>query len=128
MEDERVLAAAILHDVIEDTPMNRRDIAEHFGEEIASWVHLLSRDESNEIEEKEEQYLEQLKNAPVEVKLIKISDIYDNLMDSQNCGNKIQVIRTTRKSIKYIEYLREGDLDLKNAIGIVEMLIRELRE
>ena len=34
-----MLAAAILHDVVEDTPVTFRDIKSHFGTDIAELVH-----------------------------------------------------------------------------------------
>ena len=36
--DDSTIAAALLHDVVEDTPITREDIANEFGEEIAEMV------------------------------------------------------------------------------------------
>ena len=36
--DESTIAAALLHDVVEDTPITHEDIVEGFGEEIAEMV------------------------------------------------------------------------------------------
>lgn len=36
--DDETICAAILHDVIEDTPITKEDLAKEFGDEIASMV------------------------------------------------------------------------------------------
>jgi len=36
--DDSTIAAALLHDVVEDTPITREDIVNEFGEEIAEMV------------------------------------------------------------------------------------------
>ena len=41
--DYQSIAAAILHDVIEDTPIGKDEIAERFGEEIAELVDGVSK-------------------------------------------------------------------------------------
>src|SRR5437588_3817791 len=44
VEASEVLTAAVLHDTIEDTTTDRDDLAEQFGETVAGWVALLSKD------------------------------------------------------------------------------------
>jgi myo-inositol-1(or 4)-monophosphatase len=46
--DEEVLAAALLHDVVEDSDKTVADIRERFGEPVAALVDVLSDDESIE--------------------------------------------------------------------------------
>src|SRR5262249_45977516 len=41
--DPRLICSALLHDVIEDSPTTREDIAAGFGEEIARMVWLLTK-------------------------------------------------------------------------------------
>src|SRR5262249_22101667 len=44
IDDNSVLAAAVLHDTLEDTTTDFDDLAESFGKEIADWVAQLSKD------------------------------------------------------------------------------------
>jgi (p)ppGpp synthase/HD superfamily hydrolase len=46
--DEKVVAAALLHDVIEDTETSPGEIEERFGEEVAELVREMTEDESIE--------------------------------------------------------------------------------
>jgi guanosine-3',5'-bis(diphosphate) 3'-pyrophosphohydrolase len=82
VEDAAVLTAAVLHDTIEDTTTDFDDVEERFGPEIAGWVALLSKDKRMQDEKREHAYCDGLRNAPWQVKLCKLADIYDNLTDS----------------------------------------------
>lgn len=83
MTDPEVLAAAVLHDTIEDTNADCDDIIEHFGERVASMVATMTKDKRLADEPREDEYLEGLVAAPIEVKLIKLADVIDNLIDSK---------------------------------------------
>jgi guanosine-3',5'-bis(diphosphate) 3'-pyrophosphohydrolase len=79
--DVDALAAAALHDVIEDTTADRDAITEHFGATVASYVALLSKDKRLPETEREAVYFRALADAPPLVKLCKLADTLDNLLD-----------------------------------------------
>ena len=87
VEDAAVLAAAVLHDTIEDTTTDRDDLIETFGERVASFVAVLSKDKRLPEVDREKAYLEGLANAPLEVKLCKLGDTLDNLYDSASLSS-----------------------------------------
>lgn len=123
VDDERALAAAVLHDTIEDTTRDYDAVKELFGAGVAGYVALLSKDKRKAERERDEDYYVQLKRAPNEVKLIKLADVYDNLVDLETIGCAEQINRTIGKSRKYLEVLKdEGDEKLSRAIRIVEAL------
>lgn len=99
IDDPEVLAAALLHDTIEDTTTDRDDLIEHFGPRVADWVSVLSKDKRLADDERETDYMEGLANAPLPVKLCKLADIFDNLMDSAHlsAANKSKTVVRTRK-------------------------------
>lgn len=71
--------AALLHDLIEDSDTNKKDIADEFGNKIADWVEALSFKTS--IENKEKQYKEmfsRIKRSGRDTLIIKCADIYSN--------------------------------------------------
>ncbi|MEX2119431.1 MAG: HD domain-containing protein [Pirellulales bacterium] len=83
VDDAEVLMAAVLHDTIEDTQVDRDELIEEFGERVAAWVAALSKDKRLPEEERERLYFDVLARAPVEVKLCKLADTIDNLIDCE---------------------------------------------
>jgi guanosine-3',5'-bis(diphosphate) 3'-pyrophosphohydrolase len=84
VEDPEVLAAAVLHDTIEDTTTDRDELIEQFGERVAEMVAILSKDKRKRDAPREQEYFDGLRNAPIEVQLCKLADLYDNLSDAGN--------------------------------------------
>ncbi len=107
IDDPEVLAAALLHDTIEDTTTDRDDLIEHFGPRVADWVALLTKDKRLPDDERETAYMEGLANAPLPVKLCKLADIFDNLMDSMHLSPTHQQ-KTVKRSKKYLDCLEKN--------------------
>ena len=51
---------------------------------VAEYVAALSKDKRLPEDVREQEYLERLIAAPLEVKLCKLGDVYDNLVDSES--------------------------------------------
>jgi (p)ppGpp synthase/HD superfamily hydrolase len=61
---DHVVAAGVLHDVLEDTDATRRDLADRFGAEVAELVAILSDDPSIEdVEEQKDAVRERVRRA-----------------------------------------------------------------
>jgi guanosine-3',5'-bis(diphosphate) 3'-pyrophosphohydrolase len=82
IDDPTVLTAALLHDTIEDTTTDFDDLAEQFNSEVARWAAALSKDKRRPDDEREQAYMEQLIAADWPVKICKLADVFDNLLDS----------------------------------------------
>jgi guanosine-3',5'-bis(diphosphate) 3'-pyrophosphohydrolase len=82
ISDTKALIAAVLHDTLEDTTTDFDDLEKHFGQEIAEWVALLSKDTRQPEPAREKAYMKQLAKAPWQVHACKLADVFDNLMDS----------------------------------------------
>jgi guanosine-3',5'-bis(diphosphate) 3'-pyrophosphohydrolase len=82
IDNPAVVTAALLHDTIEDTTTDFDDLVERFGLEVAGWVAQLTKDMRLAEPERERTYKEVLAKAPWQVKVCKLADIYDNLLDS----------------------------------------------
>jgi guanosine-3',5'-bis(diphosphate) 3'-pyrophosphohydrolase len=83
VEDPDILAAAILHDTIEDTKTTAEELAERFGQRVCGFVLEVTDDKS--LDKLERKRLQVLK-APVAsngAKLIKLADKIANLRDMQ---------------------------------------------
>lgn len=83
--DEHVLAAAVLHDVVEDTDVTLDDIREEFGERVAFLVagdtedKLIERSASETWKERKMQTIQHLANCTTEEKIIILSDKLSNI-------------------------------------------------
>lgn len=97
IDDPRVLAAAVLHDTIEDTTTDYDDVIERFGPEVASWTAALTKDMRMPEIEREQDYLAHLTSAPWQVAACKLADIFDNMTDAKHLtidGRAKQVLRS----------------------------------
>lgn len=107
--DERVIAAAVLHDTIEDTTTDYDAIEEEFGSEIAGWVALLSKDKRLPDSKREAAYETALADAPWQVQICKLADVFDNLTDATYLSQE-QKAQTNERSKSYLKALASADL------------------
>lgn len=77
--DDDVVTAALLHDTIEDTGTTREEIADVFGERVASMVEALTESKELSWRERKEAYFEYIKTAPFEAVVIMAADKIDNI-------------------------------------------------
>jgi guanosine-3',5'-bis(diphosphate) 3'-pyrophosphohydrolase len=126
VEDEDALVAAILHDVIEDTSADFDEVEREFGTKTAEWVALLSKDARLPKDTREPQYEDQIVSAPVEVQLVKLADLYDNILDSRAWKpNSFQKVLDRAEHL--IGRLQSKDERLTHAIQLVRQLIRDVQ-
>lgn len=77
---DQVIAAGLLHDTLEDTGVTRTQLAEAFGDEIASIVVACSEpDKSLGWRERKQHTIDTLESAPWTVKAVAAADKLDNL-------------------------------------------------
>ena len=79
--DEVTLAAAILHDTIEDTETSFAELVDGFGLEIADVVQEVTDDKSLEKAERKSQQVEKAPRLSERAKLVKLADKTCNLRD-----------------------------------------------
>lgn len=84
-DDDEVIAAAVLHDTVEDTAVTLDEICEQFGKRVAE---LVAAESENKREDKpaastwkirKEETIEHLKTAPKEVKMLTLGDKLSNI-------------------------------------------------
>jgi (p)ppGpp synthase/HD superfamily hydrolase len=125
-EDPRMLAAALLHDTIEDTSTDCDDIIERFGPEVAMWVAALTKDMRLPHDEREAQYAKGLAEADWQVKVLKLADVYDNAGDCKNFppgGRR----KTLTKSRFYLDAVRAAiPPEAQHVVRLVEQHLAEL--
>ena len=85
--DPDVLCAAVLHDVVEDTPCTIAGVRAAFGERVAELVSWVTKPEAEAGADKKavkEAYLERLADAPGDAILVKLADRVSNVQTLRN--------------------------------------------
>ena len=121
VQDERILAAAVLHDLIEDTTVDYDELVEHFDHEIADWVAALSKDKRLPEDRREAEYDRAIAAAPWPVRLIKLADVYDNLCDCDD-ARRSAALDTARRAL----VLAATDPELEHASACLDAFVRTM--
>ncbi len=119
-EDPAILAAAYLHDAIEDSGTDYEDILELCGRDAADYVAAMSKDMRQPEAEREIAYDEQLAAGPWQGRLIKLADVYDNLTDARTDWGRRKIIGRADRALK----LANNDDQLKGACDALRGLIK----
>jgi guanosine-3',5'-bis(diphosphate) 3'-pyrophosphohydrolase len=85
--DPKVLCAAVLHDVVEDTACTPADLTAAFGSQVAEFVGWVTIPEAAPGEDKaavKEAYLRRLRDAPRGAVLVKLADRASNVQTLRN--------------------------------------------
>lgn len=78
-DDQELIAAAYLHDVIEDAGVSYETLEREFGTRVAGLVKRESEDKSRTWIERKQATIDHLKSAPREEKLLAFGDKLSNL-------------------------------------------------
>jgi guanosine-3',5'-bis(diphosphate) 3'-pyrophosphohydrolase len=123
VDDPDVITAAVLHDTVEDTTTDYDELAELVGPRVAGWVAVLSKDKRLPEDERERRYAAGIAAGGWQVQVLKLADIYDNLLDAGRQG--ADKARTRRRSRFYLDALRPSLADeARPAFDIVRRLMR----
>ena len=116
--------AAILHDSIEDTDTDYEDIAQLTNTKVADLVAILSNDKRKPRKERNRSFLGQIEMAPLQARVIKLADIYTNLLSIEK-----EIIAGKEINFDYLEKAKafldvlgkqlKNTLVFKNAITLV---------
>ncbi len=103
IDDDVILSAAWLHDVIEDTSTNYDEINNKFGRVIADMVSSLSKDGRLPRCSREIEYAQRLSIASPRAKVVKLADILVNLKSVTD--SSMDVAKMRRKASRLRMYL-----------------------
>ena len=106
-----MVAAAWLHDVVEDTGVELGTIWTEFGVVVASYVHWLTiqtRKEDGNRAHRKMLDRDFIRNAPAEVKTVKLADLISNGESIMKHDPKFGAVYLEEKRLM-LEVLKEGD-------------------
>jgi guanosine-3',5'-bis(diphosphate) 3'-pyrophosphohydrolase len=127
IDDQDIIVATVLHDVVEDTGTSLDEIDQLFGRTIAYYVEALTKNEVLPKRRRELEYDERLFNAPEIVQIAKLADMYDNLsarIGTPKLQNTLENARRITAGFEKTIRTRRG----KNALRHVRILITEIEE
>jgi (p)ppGpp synthase/HD superfamily hydrolase len=110
-----MIAAAYLHDVVEDTPVTIDEIRGAFGEEVAElvdWLTDVSRPGDGNRRERKTIDLDHTARAPAQAKTIKLADLIDNSLTLARHDRKGFWPVYRREMLVLLEVLKDGDRTL----------------
>ncbi|MFM9956588.1 MAG: HD domain-containing protein [Phycisphaerales bacterium] len=127
--DPVALAAAVLHDTLEDTRTDHDDLSERFGTEVADIVAALSKDKRLPEPIRERAYDTQLAASDWRARLIKLCDVLDNADDTCRAAPHVRPSPDTvrerfRRAVEIARPLAGKHAALGRAIEAVEARTR----
>ena len=102
--DEQVIAAAILHDTIEDAETTNEELRQHFGLTIAEVVEEVTGDVSMSVQQRKLHQLEQAPHISRRAKLIKLAE---RICDLRDMADSPPADLTTRQIQDYFDWSKE---------------------
>ena len=103
--DPEVLCAAVLHDVVEDTPCTIEDVRAAFGDRVADMVGWVTKPEPEDGADKQaakEAYLGRLADAPDDAILVKLADRASNVQTLRNLPSVPRQREYYAQTVRYI--------------------------
>lgn len=110
-DDEDMLVAAVFHDVIEDTRIEKDTIQCYYGDRVADlvdWLSDVSKPEDGNRATRKAIDLEHTANAPPEAQTIKLADLIDNTR-SITCADPDFARVYMKEKERLLEVLHKGD-------------------
>jgi (p)ppGpp synthase/HD superfamily hydrolase len=109
-----MIAAAYLHDVVEDTPVTIEDVRAAFGPqvtELVDWLTDVSRPQDGNRRVRKEFDRQHLAKAPPAAKTVKLADLIDNTLTIRDRDPAFWKVYR-REKMALLEVLTEGDQTL----------------
>ena len=105
VSDQDVLCAAVLHDVVEDTPCTIGDVRSAFGDRVADMVGWVTKPDPADGADKtsaKEAYLRSLADAPDDAILVKLADRASNVQTLRNLPSAPKQREYYAQTVRYI--------------------------
>ncbi len=129
ISDEDIIASAWLYGIMNETGTAFDDIDKRFGSKIAVLVLALFRDSSIPKDKIDRQYIKQLKESPIEIKLIKLCDISTSLKDLKNAPwSKTRKTKYVKKVLHYLSIMKHNLSEAKSQYSGIQNIMYGINE
>lgn len=127
--DPAAIAAALAHDLIEDTTTDYEDLEDRFGTAVADMVVALTKNMSLPEPARERDYEARLAKADWRVRLVKLADAYDNVIDSDNDpkqhDNLPRRLGACVRAVRLAQVDAKSHPETRRAIELVSALVKK---
>lgn len=125
VDDTDAIAAAFLHDTLEDTNTDYDEIEAVFGKTVADYVVALTKNALLPKGARDTEYFARLAEAPEVVQIIKLADAYDNVTDRGTSPKLPKTLETAKRLVAMFESTLQTS-EGKAACGYLRTLIAEV--
>lgn len=124
-DDATTIAAALLHDTIEDTLTDYDELAAAFGNEVADIVAALTKNMALPEAPREADYDARLASADWRTRLIKLADVFDNHSDlpERSAESLVKMNEKCRRAIELAEPDAARHECVRRAIEAVKLIM-----
>jgi len=122
VEDPEVLAAALLHDTLEDTKTTPEELIDNFGERVCHLVQEVTDDKTLPKLERKQRQIDHAKEISKDAALIKLGDKISNVTDITNTPP------TDWDSNRRLDYFEWAEKVINNCPKVNEVLENHFAE
>ncbi len=127
--DQDTISAAWLHDVLDNTTISFDEIDQRFGSKVAVLILAISKDKSIPRARQEEQYVKQLRNAPLDAKIIKLCDISANLRELKGSSfSKTRKLKEVKRNLYYLNVIKSDLAKSKTQIPGITSVVNGIND
>jgi (p)ppGpp synthase/HD superfamily hydrolase len=116
LDGDLAVQVALLHDILEDTPMTHKQLVSKFGNQITDGVKALTKNTNLPKEEQMQDSLDRIKKQPHEIWLVKMGDRITNLYHPPFYWKKEKIESYRQEAIIIYENLKEASEILSNRL------------
>jgi len=102
------VTVALLHDILEDTACTYEELKLNFGKPVADGVQALTKTKGLSLSD----YLNQIKNQPVEIQSVKLADRITNLQAPPKFWNKEKIAGYEIEAVEIYQTLKNANVYL----------------
>jgi len=108
LDGNLAIQCALLHDILEDTPVTLEQFMENFGEQVTNGVHALTKNDILPKDEKMADSLARIRQQPREVWMVKLADRITNLQPPPKHWTVEKMQSYQQEARQIYEALHEG--------------------
>lgn len=127
--DQETIAAAWLTDIMNQNRITFDELDKRFGSKVAVLVLALSKDHNISKDQIEKQHTKQLRESPIEAKIIKLCDISTSLKNLKNSTwSKTRRTKQVKKEVHNLGIMKQDLSKAKDQYPGIQNIISGINE